>query len=40
MKSALPSLAHDGEGPMTSLEAQRLDVGPDRFGDPQAVERQ
>src|SRR5664279_5464316 len=36
----LTSLAHDGEGPMASLEAQGLDVGPDRFGDPQTVERQ
>ena len=27
----LASLAHDGEGAMAALEAQGLDVGPDRF---------
>ena len=36
----LAALAHDGQGPMSSLDAEGLDVGPDRFGDPQPVERQ
>src|SRR5664280_1622047 len=36
----LPALAKDGECPMTPFEAQGLDVGPDRFGDPQPVQRQ
>jgi hypothetical protein len=36
----LPALAHDGEGPMTPFEAQGLDASPDRFGDPQSVQRQ
>jgi hypothetical protein len=36
----LASLAKDGEGPMTPLEAQGLDVSSDRFGDPQSVQRQ
>jgi len=36
----LPALAKDGECPMTPLEAQGLDVGSDRFGDPQPVQRQ
>ena len=36
----LASLAHDGERPMPSLDAEGLDVGADRFGDPQPVERQ
>jgi hypothetical protein len=30
----LASLAHDGERPMSSVDAEGLDVGADRFGDP------
>ena len=36
----LAALAHDGERPMSSLDAEGLDVGSDRFGHPQPVERQ
>jgi hypothetical protein len=36
----LAGLAHDGEGPMATLEAERLDVGAQRLGDPQPVDRQ
>jgi hypothetical protein len=36
----LAALTEDGEGPMTSLHAERLDVGADRFGDPQPVKGQ
>jgi hypothetical protein len=36
----LATFAHDGEGPMSSLDAEGVDVDPDRFGDPQPVERQ
>jgi hypothetical protein len=37
---ALAALAHDGKGPMSSLDTQGLDVGPDRFGHPQTIECQ
>ena len=36
----LAAFAHDGEGPMSSLDGEGLDVGSDRFGHPQPVERQ
>jgi hypothetical protein len=36
----LAALAHDGQGPMAAFEAERFDVGAQRFGHPQPVDRQ
>src|SRR5262249_339402 len=35
----LPAFAVHGQGPMTSLEAERVDVCAEGFGDPQSVQR-
>ena len=34
----LAALAEDGEGAVAPLQAEGLDVGADRLGDPQAVQ--
>ena len=37
---SLGALAQNGEGAVSALDGERLDVGPDGFGDPQPVQRQ
>ena len=36
----LAALADDRQGAMTAFEPESFDVGPDRFGDPQPVQRE
>jgi hypothetical protein len=36
----LSALAHDLEGPVTTLEVEAIDVGTKRFRNPQPVQRQ
>jgi hypothetical protein len=36
----LAALAHHGEGAVATLQTERFDVGADRLGDPQPVQRQ
>ena len=37
---SLGALAQNGEGAVSALQAERLDVRPGRFGDPQPVQRE
>ena len=38
-RDRLAALAYDGEGAMAPLEAERFDLGADRLGHPQSVQR-
>ena len=39
-RHGLSSLSQDGERPVPTLKSERLDVCADRFGDPQAIQRE